>query len=143
MTSIPIHKDQIKEHLQEIQDAIAIGIEKRPATLALHTSACAISLLEAYLHTSGKISTGTIVKHEWFKRPNPGQKIMPLAERKLGVSFSDKEEILQLMYTLEEHRNKLIYGKPSKTALEAILKAFEKLHTIIQEKMRELGEEIE
>ncbi|MEK6963731.1 MAG: hypothetical protein AABX70_04845 [Nanoarchaeota archaeon] len=143
MTSIQIHKDQIKEHLQEIQDAIAIGVEKRPATLALHTSACAISLLEAYLHASGKISAGTIVKHEWFKRPNPGQKIMPLAKRKLGVIFPDKEEILELMYTLEEHRNKLIYGKPSKTALEAILKAFEKLHTIIQEKMKELGEEIE
>ncbi len=143
MTSIAIHKEQIKEHLQEISDAIAIGIEKRPATLALHTSACAISLLEAYLHVLGKISTGTVIKHEWFKRPYPGQKIVPLAERKVGVSFPEKDEILEFMYTLEEHRNKLIYGKPSRTALEAILKAFEKLHNTIKDKMKELGEEIE
>lgn len=143
MTSIQIHKEQIKEHIQEINDAIAIGLENRPATLALHSSACAISLLELYLHKIGKISTGTIIKHEWFKPPKPGQKIAPMAERKLGVDFPHKDEILSLMYDLEEHRNKLIYGKPTKLAIEAVFNSFEKLHKIIKEKLTELGEEIE
>ena len=143
MTSIQIHKDQIKEHIQEINDAIAIGLENRPATLALHASACTISLLELYLHKLGKISSGTMIKHDWFKPPKPGQKIAPLAERKIGADFPHKDEILLLMYALEEHRNKLIYGNPTKSAIEAVFNSFEKLHKIIKEKLAELGEEIE
>ena len=143
MTSIQVHKEHIKEHLQEMEDAVAIGMEKRPATIGLHVSACSISLLELYLHVLGKISSGTIVKHEWFKEPKPGQKIMPLAERKLGVDFPKKDEILSLMYTIEEFRNKLIYGKSGKIALDAVYRSFQKLYNIIQEKLKELGEEIE
>ena len=143
MTSIEQHKLQIKEHMQELSDAIAIGIEKRPATLALHVSACCISLLEMYLHILGKISTGTTIKHDWFKRPKDGQKIAPLAERKLGIAFPEKEKILSLLYTIEENRNKLIYGKPTKVAIDAVSSSFQKFHEIIKEKLKEAGEEIE
>lgn len=143
MVSIQVHKEQIKEHIQEINDAIAIGLEKRPATLGLHASACSISLIEIYLHLHGKISIGTMIKHEWFKPPKKGQKIAPLAERKIGADFPHKDEIFSLMYTIEEHRNKLIYGKPTKVAIDAVLISFQKLHQIIKEKLKELGEEIE
>ena len=143
MASIELHKQQISEHMQEITDAIAIGIEKRPATLALHTSACSISLIEMYLHVLGKISIGTMIKHEWFNAPKPGQKIQPLAERMIGAEFPKKGEILSLMYILEEHRNKLIYGKPKKTAFEAVITSFQKLHDIIREELYDQGEEIE
>ena len=143
MVSIQIHKEHIKEHLQGIEDAIIIGIEKRSATIGLHTSACSISLIELYLHVLGKISTGTIVKHEWFKPPLLGQKIAPLVERKLGVNFPEKEEILKLMYSIEDQRNKLIYGKPVKEVTEAVLSSFQKLHSIIKNKLKGLGEEIE
>ena len=117
MPSIEIHKNQISEHTQEINDAVAIGLEKRPATLGLHVSACSISLVEIYLHTIGKISLGTMIKHEWFKQPIQGQKIAPLAERKLGSDFEHKDEIFALMYVIKENRNKLIYGKPTKAAI--------------------------
>lgn len=143
MTSIQIHKEHISEHIQELADAIAIGVEKRPATIGLHTSACAIEFLEIYLHILGKISAGAMIKHEWFKAPKPGQKIAPLAERKLGVDFPAKEDILSLLYIIEEERNKLIYGKPTKAGIDAVLGAFQKIHTIIKEKIQEAGEEIE
>lgn len=143
MTSIQTHKDHIREHLQEIQDAIAIGIEKRPSTIGLHVSACSISLLELYLHVLGKITVGTILKHEWFKAPKPEQKVLPFAERKLGVDFPDKDKILSLMYVIEEKRNTLIYGKPSNIALTEVYSTFEKLHSIIKENLKEHGEEIE
>ncbi|MBI4439937.1 hypothetical protein HY638_03105 [Candidatus Woesearchaeota archaeon] len=143
MASIELHKEQIREHIQEINDAIAIGIEKRPATIGLHTSACAISLLEAYLHGLGKISTGTMVKHEWFKQPKINQKIAPLAERKIGVDFPHKEEILLLMYAIEDNRNKMIYGKSTKAVIVDVLESFQKLHQIIKESMKERGIEIE
>lgn len=143
MASIQLHKEQIKEHIQEINDAIAIGLEKRPATLGLHTSACAISLVETYLHALGKISVGGMIKHEWFKPPKLGQKIAPLAERKIAADFPHKDEIFSLMYTLEEHRNKLIYGKPTNVAVNAVLTSFQKLHQVIKDELKKLGEEIE
>lgn len=142
MTSIPIHKAHIEEHLHAIDSAIAVGVEQRPATIGLHVSAGAISLLELYLHVLDKITIGTMIKHEWFKEPKPEQKIAPLAERKLPVGFPGKEELFSLMYIIEERRNKLIYGKPTTAALEEILKAFQKLHTLIKEKLEEQGETI-
>ncbi|MFH0840636.1 MAG: hypothetical protein V1865_01445 [bacterium] len=143
MTSIAIHKERIQEHLQEIKDALTIGLEKRPATLGLHISACSLSLLELYLHVLGKISVGTVIKHDWFKRPKPGQKIAPLAERKLGVEFPLKGEIFSLLYSIEEERNKLIYGRSSLITLEIVLKSFQQLHQIIKEKLEEKEIEIE
>jgi len=143
MTSIQLHKEQIKEHVQEINDAITIGLEKRPATIALHTSACSISLLEMYLHKIRKISIGTTIKHEWFKAPKPEQKIVPLAERKIETDFPLKNELFSLMYIIEEHRNKLIYGKPTNAAIKEVFTSFQKIHAIIKEKLKELGEEIE
>ncbi|MEK6867641.1 MAG: hypothetical protein AABX98_02345, partial [Nanoarchaeota archaeon] len=119
------------------------GLENRPATLALHVSACSISLLEMYLHVLGKISTGTTIKHDWFKRPKEGQKITPLAERKLGALFPEKEKILSLLYIIEENRNKLIYGKPTKVASDAVYSSFQQLHELIKEKLKEQGVDIE
>lgn len=143
MASRDIHKEHIREHVQELTDAIAIGIEKRPATIGFHTSACSIDLLELYLHVLEKISSGTLIKHEWFKAPKLGQKIAPLAERKLDAVFPHKEKILELFYIIEEERNKLIYGKPRKLALEAVLDAFTKLHVLIKDELKKHGEEIE
>lgn len=142
MTSKEIHQEHIKEHIQELEDAISIGIEKRPATIGLHTSACSIELLELYLHLLNKISTGTMIKHEWFKAPKIDQKIAPLAERKLPFVFPEREQLFNLMYQIEEERNKLIYGKPSKSSIDNVLNAFQKLHLLIKEKLEELGEEI-
>ncbi len=143
MTSIFIHKEHIKEHLQELNNAIATGIEKRCATIGFHTSACSINLLELYLHTLGKIQAGTILKHDWFKTPKPEQKLIPLAERKIKVSFPRKEEILPLMYIIEELRNKLIYGKPNPSRAEVAINTLQKVHSIIKEELQNLGEEIE
>jgi len=143
MTSIIIHKERIKEHMQELEGAIAIGLEKRPSTIGLHTSACAISLLELYLHVLGKITPGTTIKHDWFKRPLLNQKISPLAERKLSIDFPDKEKILNLMYVLEEERNTLIYGKSNLSSTTQVLNAFLSLYELIKQKLKQLGEEIE
>ena len=142
MTSVAIHKAHIEEHLHAIDGAIAVGVEQRPATIGLHVSAGAISLLELYLHVLDKITIGSMIKHEWFKEPKPEQKIAPLAERKIPVEFPAKEELFSLMYIIEERRNKLIYGKPSVAAIEEILKAFQKLHDIIKKKLEERGESL-
>ena len=56
MTSIEEHKKKIKEHLEEIEDAINSGIEKKPVTIGFHCSACSMQFLEIYLHKIDKIS---------------------------------------------------------------------------------------
>lgn len=143
MTSIKLHLLHIKEHLEELRDAIDYGITKRPATIGFHTSACAIEMLELYLHKLGLIPIGKVIKHDWFKRPLPGQKVKPLIDRKLPVDFPDKEKIYELIYTIEEGRNKLIYGNATKDTIEMVLKAFNQLKEILSEKLREVGVEIE
>lgn len=143
MAAQNIHKARIQEHLQVIKDALAVGIEIRPATMGFHSSACAIDLLELYLHKTGKIPTGMQVKHDWFKRPTPGQKILPLAERHLKADFPDKKEIIELLYTLEEKRNKLIYGHSTIAEIKQAQEAFEKLKKILAPLLQEAGENLE
>ena len=143
MTAQKIHLEKIKEHLQELKDAIAIGIEQRSATIGFHTSACAIDLIELYLHKTGKIPIGMQVKHEWFKRPKPGQKILPLAERNLKSDFPHKLAIIELLYSLEEKRNKLIYGHSTPPEIKQTLETFEKLQHILTEMLTAAGENFE
>src|SRR3989344_3858375 len=107
MGAISEHKRRIKEHMEELQEAVNIGIEQRPATIGFHASACAMEMLETYLHLANLISTGKKVNHVWFKRPAEGQKIEPLIERKLPVSFPEKENVYALIYAIEDSRDDL------------------------------------
>jgi len=143
MSSISEHKRRIKEHLEELQEAVNIGIEKRPVTVGFHASACAMEMLEMYLHLSNLISTGKKVNHTWFKKPTEGQKIEPMIERKLPVSFPNKEKVYALIYTIEDSRDNLIYGKPTKGEVEGVFAAFQKLKVIMERKIGEKGESFE
>jgi hypothetical protein len=143
MTAQNVHLAKIKEHLQVLRDAIAIGIENRPATIGLHCSACAIDLLELYLHKTGKIPIGMQVKHEWFKRPKPGQKILALAERNLLIDFTSKKEIIELMYQIEERRNRLIYGHSTFSEIKQTIETFQKLKKVLFDLLQEIGEKLE
>lgn len=143
MTSLEEHKRKIREHLQEIREAVDEGIENKPITIGFHTSACAVELLEVYLHKLNLISTGKTIKHNWFERPKPEQKILPLIERKLPVNFPDKEKVYQWIYNIEEHRDNLIYGKNSPILTKSVLENFLRLKERLEEKLKELGEEIE
>ena len=143
MSSVLEHKRRIKEHLEELQDAVSIGAEKRPSTIGFHASACAAEMLEMYLHLANLISTGKKVNHTWFRRPMEGQKIEPLVERKLPVAFPNKEKVYSLIYSIEDSRDNLVYGKPSKGEVESVLGAFQKLKTIIENMLSEKGEALE
>jgi len=143
MTSIEAHIKRIKEHLDEIRDAVDEGIEKKPITIGFHCSACSVEFLELYLHKINKISMGKVIKHNWFKRLKEGQKKKPLAERKIGVEFSDKESIYNLIYDVEENRDNLVYGKTGPNQIKTVLNSFLKLKKLMLEKLRNEGVEIE
>ncbi|MBU2576710.1 MAG: hypothetical protein KKF50_03230 [Nanoarchaeota archaeon] len=133
MTSIEEHKKKIKEHLEEIDDAIEEGIEKKPITIGFHCSACVLQFLELYLQVTDKIPIGKIIKHDWFKKPHLDQKKEPLIERKLSVVFPKKDEIYSLIYDLEGERNSLVYGKPIEKQIKNVLDNFLKIKEIFQE----------
>ncbi len=143
MSSIAEHKRRIKEHTEELQEAVNIGVEKRPVTVGFHASACAMEILEMYLHLANLISTGKKVNHIWFRRPQEKQKIEPLIERKLPVSFPDKEKVYSLIYTVEDSRDNLVYGKPAKGEVETVFIAFQKLKAVMEKKIAERGESLE
>ena len=136
MTTIEEHKKRLAEHLEEIDDAISQGMEKKPVTIGFHCSVCAIELLELYLHTSNKIPIGKILKHDWFKKPVLEQKKEPLADRKLPVNFERKEEIYNLIYEIEEKRNSLVYGSPTKEKIKEVLENFQKLKEILKQLLK-------
>ena len=142
MTSAEEHIRKIKEHIEEIDEAIELGIEKRPVTIGFHCSACSIQLLELYLHVINKISIGKVVKHEWFKKPKTGQKQEPLIERNLSTDFPLKENIYSLNYEIEERRNTLVYGKSTREQIKSILNSFNKLKDVLIEELKKNGIEI-
>lgn len=142
MTSIEEHKKKIKEHLEEIEDALNQGIKKKPVTLGFHCSACALQYLELYLHATNKISIGKIINHEWFKRPKTEQKKEPLIERKLPVQFEKRQEIYGLLYTLEEERKSLMYGKSTNEQIKKVIDVFNQLKKIMEELLKNEGQEI-
>ncbi len=136
MTSIDEHKKKIKEHLEEINNAIEEGMERKPVTIGFHCSACALQFLELYLHVVNKIPIGKVVKHDWFKKPQTSQKKEPLIERKMNVAFSRKDEIYSLIYELEEERNSLVYGKPTENQIKNVLEKFLKIKEIFYELLK-------
>jgi|SRR3989338_3228458 len=142
MTAIEEHIKKIKEHLGEIENAINEGIENKPITIGFNCSACSVQLLELFLHLDNKISMGHVIKHDWFKRPKEGQKIEPLIERKLPVQFDLIKEVYNLIYTIEENRENLLYGKSDAEKIRLVLKSFNKLKEIILPKIKEKGVEI-
>lgn len=140
MGAIRDHKQRIKEHFEELDGAIVVGMERKPVTIGLHTSSCAIELLELYLHKEGKIPIGKIIKHDWFKKPLPEQKVEPLIERKLNVNFPSKKEVYDLIYKIEENRTKLVYGRPTKEQIETVMNAFNKLKDMLLERIGDINE---
>ena len=143
MTSIEGHKIKIKEHLDEIEDAIDIGVEKRPVTIGFHCSACSIEMLELYLHVLNRISIGKAVKHNWFKPIQDSQKSEPLAERMIGADFPGKSEIFDLLRRIESKRDKLVYGKSTGEEAGQVLENFFKLKKFLSEQLKKTGVEIE
>lgn len=143
MGTIENHLKRIWEHLDELKDAIDAGIENKPVTVGLHCSACAIELLELYLHSIHKIPIGKVIKHNWFKKPQPGQKVEPLAERKVDAEFPDKDLVYDLIYTIEELRENLVYGNPTPLQIQQVYEAFLQLKLSLAFKLKQEGIEIE
>ncbi len=142
MSSIEDHKRKIREHLKELHDAIDEGIEDKPITIGIHTGLCAVQFLELYLHRKKLISSGKMIKHNWFERPKPGQKIPPLIERKLPVHFEDKDKIYNLIYQVEEVHDSLLYGRGTLPQIKQALENFLQLKEIMVRKLKEEGEEL-
>ncbi len=143
MTSLAIHKKHISEHLNSIEHAVLTRAADWPTTIGFHTTACACDLLELYLHRKELIDVGKVVKHDWFKRPKEGQKIIPLIERKLPVNFEGKQEVYELLYTLEEHRDTLIYGNAGERQVELVLETFQQVKGLLFQMLEEEGETLE
>ncbi len=115
------HYANLQESLEEIEDAIKKGIAKKQRTIGFHTSAAAADIYEIILHRKNLITTGSLVKHDWFAAKNK-------IKAKLPYEFPEKEEIIGLIITIEEKRNILCYGRPrSEEEIKKVLDAFNKL----------------
>lgn len=115
------HYANLRESIEEIEEAIKKGITKKQRTIGFHTSAAAADIYEIILHRKNLITTGFLVKHDWFAAKNK-------IKSKLPFDFPEKGEIIELISTIEEERNKLCYGRPrSEEEIKKIIEAFNKL----------------
>jgi hypothetical protein len=84
-----------------------------------------------------------MVKHDWFSHPAPDQKVLPMIDRNLPVTFPGKDEIYGLIYEIEDNRNKLIYGSPAAPLVKHVMESFMKLKEKLAKMLAEEGIEIE
>lgn len=118
---IESHLENLKESLTVIEESIIKGLKERQRTIGFHTSTASIDLLEILLHKNNLIDPGFIIKHEWLKSKNT-------IKEKFPFNFPKKEEILDLIYKIEEKRNILCYGKPQR--IETIQEVLENFNTL-------------
>ncbi|MCJ7450167.1 MAG: hypothetical protein MUP58_00305 [Candidatus Nanohaloarchaeota archaeon QJJ-9] len=86
---------------------------------------------------------GKQIKHNWFKRPKEDQKKDPLPDRKIGAEFPNKERIYSLLYSIEEERDNLVYGRAEEEQTKKVLKSFQELKSILIERIEKEGVELE
>ncbi|GBE19820.1 hypothetical protein BMS3Abin17_00549 [archaeon BMS3Abin17] len=124
---IESHLENLKESIEEIDEAVTKGLEKKQRTIGFHTSAGAVDILEIILHERNLIDSGFVIKHEWF---NSKRRIA----EKFNFDFPRKEEIMNLIAKIENVRNKLCYGKRQDEAvLEKLVHDFNSLKKIFTE----------
>ena len=124
---IESHLENLKESLSVIEESIIKGLIERQRTIGFHTSAASIDLLEMLMHKNSLIDPGFIIKHEWLKSKNT-------IKDKFPFDFIKKQEILDLIYKIEEKRNILCYGKPQKIeTIQEVLNNFNQLKKLFKE----------
>ena len=133
MNRIERHKKLLQFSLDMLDSTLAKGILSNPRAVAFAASSGSVDLLSILLLKKGKISMGKVVNHQWFKKPMPGQKKVPIYEERIGVDFQRKEEIYRLMCDIEEKRNILAYGNPQEDDIEKVVIQFQKLKKTIEE----------
>jgi hypothetical protein len=111
------HLSNLKESINEIENAVKAGLEGKQRTLGFHASAACAGMLEIYLHRLGLLPEDNILKHEWLLSKNK-------LEQKLPFEFEGKAEILQLVGQVESQRNNFCYGKK---------KSFEELSSLVED----------
>ncbi|MBU0930049.1 MAG: hypothetical protein KJ623_03170 [Nanoarchaeota archaeon] len=124
---IDSHLENLKESINEINEAIERGLEAKQRSIGFHTSAGAIDMLEIILHKQKLIDSGFVIKHEWFNSENK-------IKEKFNFDFPNKIKVLDLIKKIENIRNKLCYGKRQKEdVLEELIKNFNNLKDIFME----------
>ncbi len=121
-----LHRKNLEESINVIEECIEKGILERQRTLGFHCSAAAIDLLEILLHKYNLISPGTQLKHDWFSSQKK-------VSEKIVFDFPHKNKILPIIMDIENNRNLLCYGKPQpERVVESVVLGFRKLLEILR-----------
>ena len=120
MPSIEEHEKTVKELIEDIEEKIRLGIvEKRQKIIGFSVSEASTNLFAIFLHKNKLINPGFNINHSFFVSKKR-------AEETFNFDFVNKEEILNLLFRIEELRNRLCYGreKEASEANEAVEKLF-------------------
>lgn len=125
------HEKAYAEHLEHIKDAIGEGLEENQRNIGYNVSQGSLELFAIYLHKLRLIQgSGDQFDHRVFKSKN-------LLAKKLPIDFPSKNEILDLMKSIEGERNALCYGaRKLKNRIEKVINDFNELREIINKNLK-------
>ncbi|MBM3303734.1 MAG: hypothetical protein FJY76_01450 [Candidatus Aenigmarchaeota archaeon] len=125
------HALKLREHLRALEWAVR---QDNQSSIGFHASAGSVEVLSILLHRLMKVQLDFQINHGWFKSKG-------VLSQKMPFDFPRKEEILRLMWNIEELRNPLCYGSPRpESSIDEILESFYKIKEIVE---GILGEKLE
>lgn len=126
------HRAALEEHERNIKRAIDEGIEENQRNIGYNVSQGAVELFCLYLHKLNLIeSSGENFDHRIFKSKD-------LVEKRIPLSFPERQKILNVMRDIELDRNVVCYGKRKPAdKIEKMIINFQKLKGIINPRLED------
>ncbi|PIN92671.1 hypothetical protein COU61_01405 [Candidatus Pacearchaeota archaeon CG10_big_fil_rev_8_21_14_0_10_35_13] len=120
------HLRNINESFEVIKESIQRGISERQRSIGFHASAASIEMLEVFLHKENLINPGSMIKHDWFTS-------MRRVNERLNFDFPNKNEIVNIILSIESKRNLLCYGKKQpESIISEVLNSFNKIKSLFE-----------
>ena len=124
------HEKAYREHMGNIERAIENGIEENQRNIGYNVSQGSVELFAIYLHKFNLVQgSGDQFDHRIFKSKN-------MIKKKIPPKFQKREQILEIMKSIESERIPLCYGsRKLKERIEIVIKNFNKLRGIINKEL--------
>lgn len=127
MPSIEIHRENLKELLDDIEEKILRDLlAERQKIIGFTLSEASANLFAIALLQKKLVSSGFLVNHRFFTSEK-------IAENRFPFDFPNKTQILSYLVKQETYRERLCYGKKKdKKEVEAAISNFFKLKELIE-----------
>jgi len=111
------HEESLKEVEEEIESSLkdSRGLVPHQRRLAFSISLGMTNVIELYLHKLDVIKEGSKINHLWFKKRK--ENVLEMIQNQIIPpvnSIKNIEKIIEIAIKIEEKRDDLVYGVPTR-----------------------------